>query len=259
MSEPATQILVITDCTDVAAVEIKLALRRELVERGLGAHIEGPVKVLPLNIINGAFLTRLVADLALPGTILMVVLSPSEAPARRVIGKTASGDITFFGRDTGVFAWLAADLGVADLVEPQFDFTPFGGKNTWPAAVAQFIGGSTLNQLGTRVPPNSLAEAGIKTGTIVHVDNFGIAKFYESPTLFNDLGLNPGDRARVTLPGGQEIKALVQPKIVAEPTGTWLVYPGSSLGGLPELACTRKNAAAELGLTVGAQLTVEPW
>ena len=66
-------IYLITDCVDIAAVEMKAVIRSQVKSSNITIDI---APVAPLSIINGSFILRLMAEVASPGSILSVVLNP---------------------------------------------------------------------------------------------------------------------------------------------------------------------------------------
>ncbi len=245
------QLVIVTDCTDIAAVEIQLAISRELPSNDAEAiPLVGPIApVAPLSLTNAAFITRLVAEALPPQSIILVVVSPLHGSIRRVAGRTIKKQITFLGRDTGVFHWLTQDLGCDELYEFDREYQPFGGKHIWPAVVSEV--------LREGVPENSrpvhspeVQTFPLQLGTIVHIDNFGIAKMW-NPALGAQIEQSMQSRTmEMRNSAGVTFQARIVTRLTEGRSGEWVIYRGSSLG-LPELAQTRGPGAPSIGLKIG--------
>ncbi|MEV5387399.1 hypothetical protein [Streptomyces sp. NPDC052721] len=247
------RVVILSDCTDVAAAELQLAVDRAVLEtdRTLSVQVGPLVPVLPYSVLNTAFLTRLIADSAAPGTVLMVVVNSRPERTERLVGRTERGDLFFAGANTGALGWLAADLGVREcyeLTDP--GFVPFGGKFVHAPAVGALAAGTPLARLGSPFPAGRIRRLLPQEGTVVHVDNFGNAKF----PLAAD-GLRFGDRLRVGV-GDRVLDAVYWKRMMDLADGTWVVYPGSSLG-LHELGQVRAAGLHGLGCAVGDRVRVD--
>lgn len=245
------RIVFVTDCDDVAYNELRGVVLTELEKLGCDSEIEiePVVSVKPFSIINGNFVLRLVAETYPPGTIFSVILNPVKDRPQRLLGRTQKKDFYFLGANTGVFDWFLKDFGIQELYELHDPgFIAFGGKYVHSPAVAQVAAGQRLSTLGKVFDPSKLRKAEIAEGMIVHIDNFGLAKF------IGDLsGLAEGDKLQISV-NGKTFSGIYATRMMNYDTGQWTIYPGSSFG-LPELGKVRQDGAAELGLKIGDIIT----
>lgn len=257
------RIVTITDCVDAAANELRGVLATELdrIDASDDVVIEPFVSVQPFSIVNGAFLLRLMAEVysAEATTFLVVVnpLSSNHVGRARIAGRTANG-FRFVGANTGVFGWLLRDfplLEIRDFDRTGLDgvtFVTFGGKVFHAPVAARFAAGRLdLEQIGTCFEPDLLLPNPVEMGTVVHIDNFGVPKVY------GDLsGLGDGREVDILVNGKSVCTATVTTAMKNLPDGSWALYKGSSLGGLPELARVRHlNTSQELRIHIGDTLT----
>ncbi|POX64505.1 hypothetical protein C3492_05585 [Streptomyces sp. Ru62] len=246
-----SRIVIVSDCTDVAYVEMRLAILNaaSTLNPEVDVRIEPLVAAQPFSVINAAFLVRLIAESAAPGTTIMCVLNSLPQRTERLVGRTVRGGLVFTGANTGALGWLAEDFGVAEcfhIDDP--GFVPFGGRTIHAPAVGALAAGRRPADLGRPFPAGAVRRIPVSEGLIVHVDNFGNAKF-----AFDADGLLPGDPLRVTL-GDRTIDAVYGQRMMDHEDGTWVVYPGSSFG-LHELGQVRSRGL--LDHDCGAGHTVE--
>jgi len=236
-------IVLITDCTDVAFAEMRGAI---LSNAGAGrAAIEPLVPVWPFSVVNAAFALRLLADAYPPGTVISVIMNSLVARTERIIGRTATKDLLFEGTNTGAFGWLLNDFGCAELYELHDPgFVPFGGKFVHAPAVGRAASGVALRELGTPFDVSAVHPTPLGDGMIVHVDNFGNAKFP-----YSGLAASPGDRFRVSI-GSHSFEAVHWVRMMERAEGEWVLYPGSSWD-LWELGQVRSNGLIGLGVGPG--------
>lgn len=253
------RLVIISDCTDVAINEIRGAIDSNIGSERHGFVIEPAVTVVPWSVLNGAFLLRLLADAYPPRTVFYVVLNPLEIPTQRVVGVCEKKEIAFIGRNTGVFGWLAKDYGVRKLIEiSKGPYVAFGGKNIYPKAVASALRGDLLDRLGDEIDPARINDVDRSFGKILHIDNFGISKISGEPSYFKRIGTKPDQLFSVVVKGVPMVTARFVNQLTAGQDGEWVIYDGSSLGGIPELAQVRMNGAYHLGLAVGDLVEFQP-
>lgn len=241
------RIVFITDCADVAYNELRGVILDNIKSDEI--IIEPVVSVAPFSIINGNFVLRLMAEAYPEGTVFSIILNPSKERPARLIGKTKKKNFYFMGANTGVFTWFFRDFGVEELYELNDPgFFPFGGKYVHAPAVAQIAMRKPLKEMGHQFNTEKVVKIYTPTGTIVHIDNFGLMKFIGELT-----GLNKGDKLEVNV-NGKILTAVYVKRMMSRETGEWVVYPGSSLG-LPELGKVRENGAKELSVKVGDIIT----
>lgn len=242
-------IVIITDCADIAYNELRGVMLGIIDECKIS--IEPVVSVCPMSILNGNFVVRLMAEAYPENTVFSIVLNPSQQRPARLIGRTKKKSFFFMGANTGVFTWLFRDFGVSELYElTDPGFFPFGGKYVHAPAVAQIAMGKPLKDMGHSFAEKDVVHLDIVSGTVIHVDNFGLMKFTGELT-----DLKEGDKLRVTV-NGTVLDAIFTKRMMGNNTGTWTIYPGSSLG-LPELGKVRGNGAAELNVKVGDVIKFE--
>ncbi|WP_327367125.1 SAM-dependent chlorinase/fluorinase [Streptomyces sp. NBC_01217] len=247
------RVVIVSDCTDVAFLELRSAIfsATRAVEPPVSVEIEPLVAVEPFSVLNAAFLTRLVAELAWPGTLIMCVVNSLRERTERLIVRTEKHGLLLVGANTGALGWLTSDFGVAECVEMEGpDFVPFGGKYIHAPAVGALVRGVPPADLGMPFSEGSIRSAPLSDGLIVHVDNFGNAKFL---CAVNDL--RPGERLRVEV-DGRYIEATYGRRMMDFDDGSWVVYPGSSLG-LHELGQVRRQGAQAIGWRVGDSIHLQ--
>lgn len=236
------RLVFITDCTDIAYNELRgtvLGVTNEQVE------LEPVVPVHPFSIINGNFILRLMADAYPEGTVFSVILNPSQQRPARLIGRTKKKNFLFLGANTGVFTWFLRDFGLEELYELNDPgFVSFGGKYVHAPAAAKIATGTDLKSLGKKFDESKILELKIETGTIVHIDNFGLMKFVGDLENFND-----GDKLIINI-NDRSVQGIFSKRMMSCNTGEWVIYPGSSLN-LPELGKVREDGASELRAKLG--------
>lgn len=245
------KIVFITDCVDIAYNELRGVALEQLRELKIddSIEIEPVAAVYPFSIINGSFVLRLLAEVYPPGTVFSIILNPLQHRPERIFGKTKKKDFIFLGANTGVFSWFFRDFGISELYELNDPgFLPFGGKYVHAPAAAKLAANMDFDLLGKKFDSSKLLPFDIDPGTIVHVDNFGLIKFYSTPVDFQD-----GDAVSLLFKG-RKINAVFSKRMMSRSTGEWVIYPGSSLG-LLELGKVRENGAAILGVAPGDVLT----
>lgn len=246
-------VVVITDCKDVAFCEIRRQILKEC--HRLGNHhteVEPLVPAEEFSIINGAFLTRLMAEHYQEDSLFMLILNPSQQRPKRIFGKLSNG-LYFEGADTGTLNWLFKDFGIQSLYEiKESKFYPFGGKYVHSPTVAKIASGVPFEQYGERFDPKELCDFSVPDGSVVHIDNFGLMKIKND---FPDLPNNT--ELKVMINNRESLKAVLSERMMNLETGTWVLYPGSSMG-LPELGKVRcKGGADEINVKVGDIVTWE--
>jgi len=246
------RIIFITDCSDIAYAELRATVFTELekLKAQNDIEIEPVVSVVPFSIINGAFSLRLLADSYPEGSIFSIILNPSQNRPERILGKTVKKSFTFIGANTGVFEWFLKDFGISELYELKDPgFLSFGGKYVHAPAVARLAAGKTFAELGNEFSIEKMRKLPLEDGTIVHIDNFGLMKFIGNISEFNE-----GEKLSVNV-AGKELDAIYSRRMMNNDDGTWVIYPGSSLG-LPELGKVRMNGAMEIRAKVGDRITL---
>jgi S-adenosylmethionine hydrolase len=244
------KLVIITDCVDVASNEIRANIQNFLKEE---IDIEPIVPVYPFSLINASFILRLLADVYGPRTIFYIVVNPIKGQPERIAGKTKKKDIYFIGRNTGVFSWLIQDFGCEELYEiREKSFVPFGGKFIYPKYISKIINNEFKDESFLSMAYSKLRRIQLKRGMVIHIDNFGLLKIYEKLNLFKDMGLKEGDKVDIIVKGQNKSKAVYRKRMMDENDGKLVIYPGSSLGGLPEIGRVRMtDAPKKLKLKIG--------
>lgn len=235
------KIVIITDCTDVAFLEIRGAIYSNIVNTNENYEIEPIVKVDNYNITNTSFLVRLIAEIYPYGTLINVVVHPSKRRGERIVGRTEKKGIIFEGTNTGAFGWLLKDFGCSELYEiDDKGFVPFGGKYVHAPVVGKIISGSPLYEFGKVFGISEIRDVDRSDGTILHIDNFGNVKFV------GDIMGKRGERYTVAI-GKKRYQAVYCDRMMDMDDGELVIYPGSSLG-FPEIGIVRGNAAEILDI-----------
>jgi len=253
-----TRLVVITDCVDVAANEIRGVLVSELAKLGAEdkVEIEPTVNAKEFSLINGAFLTRLMADNYQPqSNVFLVILNPLNTERKdraRIIGETKNG-FKFIGENTGTLGWLIKDFGIKQIFESSKEglngqgFISFGGKYIHAPIAAKIAAGIPLSELGITFNQQRLIYPPLEDGVVLHIDNFGVPKIYTKLD-------NPadGDRYEIYVNNVKKGKATFTFSMKALPDNTLAIYHGSSINNYTEIGRVRRlDTSKELGLNIG--------
>ncbi|MCC5832075.1 MAG: SAM-dependent chlorinase/fluorinase [Chlamydiales bacterium] len=251
------QVVIITDCWDVSFVEMHQTLINELSGYQIAPPLIAPaVAVKPFSVMNAAFHIRLLAELYPPkDTIFVVVVSGVGTNPARIFGRTKTG-LRFVGNNSGYFQWLLEDFGLDSLYENKLNRVKegrsFGGKYAQIPTAARLLAGIPMEQIGEPKNADFLSPFTIPEGTVVHIDNFGLMKIKAEPlSTFTE-----GEPLCFSLNGTPRVEGIYTEKMKRQVDGTWTLYSGSSLYGLPELGRVRSNnSAQELGAEIGDSIT----
>lgn len=250
------QVVIITDCVDIAFNEMYQTLLNETKALNYeDFHIAPLVSVKNFSVVNASFVIRLLGDLYPAGTIFAIIVSGTDLHPARIFGETKNG-IIFIGNNSGYLGWFLEDFGLAKLYENnlnrQIESKSFGGKYVQIPTAARLLAGEDFNTLGIERDEAFLHKLSLTPGTIVHCDNFGLMKI-KSPK-FSEF--KEGEALEVFLNGKFAVKAHYTEKMKLQKDGNWVLFTGSSLYGLPELGRVRsQNSAAELGAQEGDVIT----
>ena len=253
MNHTKKHVIIITDCKDVAFNEMKWIILREC--RGMGyENVE--IELVPIeefSIINAAFLTQLIAEQCLQGTVLSIVINPQKHRSARIFGKLPNG-VLFFGANTGALTWLIEGTGAQEIYEIHDPgFVSFGGKYVHAPNVAKLVAEVPFETFGKQFPRESLAKLDVPDGTIVHIDNFGLMKIKGAPLVYDD-----GVKFKIFKNGTYVLDAVFAKRMMSLDDKAWVLYSGSSLNALPELGSVRhKDGYREIGARVGDVITWE--
>lgn len=245
------QVVIVTDCKDVAFNEMKLHILHECYKNGYYNVAIDLVQVEEFSIINAAFVVRLVAEACMPGTIVSLVINPQKNRSARIFGKISNG-VIFFGANTGAFTWLFDDFNVEELYEINDPgFVSFGGKYVHSPNIAKLVMDTPFSSMGKNFSKELLNKIDIVKGMVVHIDNFGLLKIRGDRPKFED-----GDRFQVFKNGKYILDAKFADRMMSKDDKEWVLYGGSSLNGMPELGTVRlKSGYKDFDIQIGDILT----
>lgn len=250
------KIVIFTDCNDIAYNEIYQTLDRNLYESGMTDYQIDPFVAIPnFSVINAAFQIRLLSELYGPESLFLVIMNSQPDNPERIFGRTKNG-IYFVGNNSGYFNWMFKSFGMAYLYKNHIDRTidsrSFGGKYVQVPTACNILAGKDLKDLGTPADNSLLKDFTISPGTVIHCDNFGLMKIYYS----TDLNFPEGQRLQISVNDIPCCEAIYSDHLKCHPDGIWVLFKGSSLGGLPELGKVRsQNSAKTLNVKVGDQIS----
>lgn len=260
------RLLVITDCRDVAANELRAVLVTQLDKLGADNVVVEPIVATEeFSVLHGSFLARLLAESYDPAslTILAVVnpLSTSSARRARIAGRLKNG-IQFVGANTGIFSLLIKEFGLERICETDQTglkgdaFISFGGKYIHAPIAAQLAHTGDLDSVAVGdFSTDDMMTLDYAAGTVLHVDNFGVPKLFY---LDDELHANEYDRFTVKRNGEELGQAIYCHSMKALEDGQLAIYKGSSLGFL-EIGIVRQlGTAGKLGIAVGDTLDITP-
>jgi S-adenosylmethionine hydrolase len=234
------QVVVITDCKDVAFNEMRRIIINECVKLGVDEVEVELVSVAEFSLINAAFLTRLMADYYPKDTVFSVVINPQKHRSARIYGEINNG-IKFFGANTGALSWLLHDPG----------FISFGGKYVHAPNVAKLVAGEAMDSFGKPFSDEKLCSLDISIGTIVHIDNFGLLKIMGETPRFEE-----GQIFKVFINGEEKFEAKFSNRMMTRDDKDWVLYAGSSLHSLPELGTVREaEGYKKFGIKIGDKVS----
>jgi len=181
------KVIIFTDCYDIAYNEIYQSLDRNLYELGMTNYRIDPFVAIPnFSIINAAFQIRLLGELYEPESLFLVIMNSQPNNPERIFGMTSNG-IYFVGNNSGYFNWLLEDFGIHYLyknhIDREKDNRSFGGKYVQVPTACKILLGQNMEELGAPYDAYLLNEYKISLGTVVHCDNFGLMKIYNTSNL----------------------------------------------------------------------------
>lgn len=241
-----TRILTFTDCSDVASNELRATLNRLIDDLNLSESIvvEPFVNCKEFSVINCAFMIRLLAESCHPETTVMLVIAnalpTSRSDRARLVGRTKNG-FRFVSENTGALSWLLDDFGLGEVYEYSSKgldgptFVSFGGKYFHAPEAVKVASMAKINGYDVEFDPIRLARIDIPEGTIVHIDNFGVAKV----KMVMPVDLSDGEEVRLAINSRDWNTVTYSHAMKNLPDGTWAIYKGSSMG-LAEVGCVRR-------------------
>ena len=241
-------IVVITDCKDIAYTEMKY-----IVKDNVNSEVEFDlVEVEEFSLINAAFESRLIIDILPKNTLIWFIINPTTQRHPRIYGKLKNG-VEFFGANTSAMTWMLEDIGIEKIYEINDPgFITFGGKNVHTINVANMINGIPYHDFGMPFPAEKLNPINIPTGTVVHIDNFGLIKIKGER-----LNLKNNQKVKIFKNNKFLLEAKYADRMMNNKDKEWILYNGSSLD-FPELGTVRyKNGYKDMDIKIGDIITWE--
>lgn len=201
-----------------------------------------------------------------PDTIFVAVVDPGVGSARRAIAAEV-GRHRFVGPDNGLFSGVfarTAPARVVELTSPEYakpDISrTFEGRDRFAPAAAWLATGVPIERLGSAVAIDTLTRLTMAAptlgssdigGEVARVDHFGNLITNVDRRVFDALA---GDRPMIVRAGGRAIPVV---RTYADvPAGALCAVFGSTRH--LEIAVNTGNAAALLGMGVGARVVISP-
>jgi len=218
-------IVIITDCRDVAVEQIKAKLIALTMDT-CNFHV---VLVDPFQVRSGAFLAKLISEEISHGqeTMFLAIVNPVREKPRRLFGKLKNGT-WFVGADTGIFTLLMEQFGIVEIFENKIkEHFPFGGLHVHTVTAGKLLSGENPDELGVQIDSNGIKKVNLHLGEVVHIDNFGLIKIWNRAS---DLNFSESEAVIVNISGSnKKNKAIFSNRMMSFDDGTLIVYPGSSL------------------------------
>jgi S-adenosyl-L-methionine hydrolase (adenosine-forming) len=223
-------------------------------------------------VAQGAIVLANAAPFTPPGVHLAVVDPGVGAPRRAVAIRVAEDDRVLVGPDNGLLwpaverlggAVEAVDVSLSGLRLQPISAT-FHGRDLFAPVAAHLARGTPLREAGAGIDAGSLMrisrpepviEARRVTAHVVSVDRFGNAALDLADRHLPQSGLRMGRAVTVEIAGAVR-EAIFARTFADVHEGVLLLYEDSS--GSLALALNRGDAATELGLAPGAEVTLRP-
>ena len=203
-----------------------------------------------------------------PGVVLAVVDPGVGTPRRGVAIEVGGGQSYLVGPDNGLLASAVAMCGgataVVELANPDYQLPApgptFAGRDIFAPAAAHLCMGLPLAELGPPVDPLSLLpgllpltrdEDGVLVAEVLWVDRFGNCQLNVDPDEVAEFG------PRIQMRWGDDVRTATR-------TPTYEGIDAGQVGlvvdsyGMLSVCLGRRSAAAELGLHVGSEVTLQP-
>lgn len=275
---------VITDITDASYNEMYGVMRGIAKSLSNDEVVIAPVTpVQEFSITQGAFLTRLLAKTYFTPAVIFTNVCPHPTYKSDVIGKIKGKDIVFMGGNNGVFDWLARDFGLEYLLQitvrkpyvvdgnliylpgenppadydsrfqNKTDFLTFGAHTILGSIAVALSLGIDYKNFGEEISVDSIIPLEISDGEIVHIDNYGNAKIYGS------FDFSPGTKLELNVKNNKIADVeYINDRMMSHPTGSFVVYPSTSLPNMVDMALVRGNGCNQLKLQIGDILNFRP-
>ncbi len=256
-------IIVVTDCKDIALQQIKARLTRLLPESRINFF---DLITAPFQVNNGLFLSKLISEEIPHGnnTLFLAIVNPLKSKPKRIFGKLKNGT-WFVGADTGIYSLLFEEFGIEKVYtgKNQIHY-PFGGLHMHTITSGKLLSGISEKELGDEMIKKDVKIITPKKGEVVHIDNFGLIKIWAK---INDFDFKEGDKVKIEIINSKKtLKGIFSNRMMNHEDNSLVVYPGSSLldksefkdieeyrkSGLMEIGLVRNpNSAKELGINIG--------
>ena len=279
MGKPKT-IQIITDISDQSWNEMYAVMRG--IANSMSNEVVEIAPVTPvkeLSIPHGAFLTRIMTKSYLSPVVIFTNVAPHQTFKSDLIAKIKDKDIIVMGSNNGIFDWVCRDFEFDYLAEiksvkpfvvngeivylpgdniPKDYDDRFSEETAHHTFGAHVIYGAIAVGLALGVDYKKFAEDRSKSfvipldicnGEIVHIDNYGNLK------ICGNFELTEGSKYSISKEGKYLGEAqYITGRMMSNPTGTFVVYPSTSLPQMIDIALVRGNAAKELGVEIGDKL-----
>jgi S-adenosylmethionine hydrolase len=262
-------IVIVTDCKDVALEQVKARLTYLLPNYNLNFfYLITP----PFQIKNGLFLSKLISEEIPHGnnTLFLAIINPLKNKPKRIFGKLKNGT-WFVGADTGIFSLLFQEFGIEEVYEGKNqNHYPFGGLHAHTVTSGKLLDGISKEELGNKISEENIKKIFPMEGEVLHIDNFGLIKIWIKS---KDLDFLEGEKVKIKILNSKRIfEGVFSNRMMDHIENTLIVYPGSSLldkslfnnleeyrkSGLIEIGLVRnKDSAKELGINIGDIIKIE--
>ena len=256
MRRKRIKIVVFTDCHDIAYNEIYQSLDKNLYDYGLDHYqIDPVVTISNFSIVNAAFKIRLLAEVYQSKSLFLVIMNGQPNNPERIFGTTKKG-LIFVGNNCGYFNWLFNDFGIASLyknrIDRSIDNRSFGGKYVQVPTACKILAGVPFEKIGIATSTSLITDYEVTLGSVVHCDNFGLMKIFDP----RGLSFSEGQKLKIFVNDNPVCDAFFSKNLKCHPDGSWVLFKGSSLYGLPELGMVQsENSAKILNVKLGDKIS----
>lgn len=204
----------------------------------------------------------------LPPAVIVAVVDPGVGTARRGVAIEAGGSV-LIGPDNGLLGWAAETLGGAGMAVSldseaflrRGPAATFDGRDVFAPAAANVARGVSISELGPQAPgvvrlpePRRDVVPGRITTEVLTIDHFGNAQLAATGADLEMAELAaPGRHLVVDAPARRTTVPYGRTFADAPPSEPVLFVDSA---GHAAIAVNRGNAAAELGLGSGDQVTI---
>ncbi len=262
-------IVIVTDCKDIALEQIKAKLISILPNDNLSFF---DLITMPFQINNGLFLSKLISEEIPHGdnTLFLAIVNPLKTKPKRIFGKLKNGT-WFVGADTGIFSLLFEEFGIKKVFEGKDQIHyPFGGLHVHTVTSGKLLRGVSEEKIGNKINEEDISQITPSKGEVMHIDNFGLIKIWGK---IKDFNLVEGDKVKIKAINSNRIfEGIFSNRMMNYEDNALIVYPGSSFldkskfdnieeyrkSGLIEIGLVRSsNSARELGISLGDIIEIE--